>query len=299
MQGVFTALVTPWNKQNQIDLNAFRNILQDQVAAGISGVVLCGTTGESPTLTLAERKTLITIALEELKNSKTSVIAGTGTNNTEESVELSIWANQQGVDAIMLVTPYYNKPTQSGLAAHFQKIADAVSCEVILYNVPGRTGVSLTPETIAQLAEHPRINTLKEATGNVAFTSEIFDALSLRNQKLDILSGDDATFLPLLSVGATGVISVASNLFPRGMVALYESAKKGKNEEALRLQKHFYPLFRDLFIEANPIPIKHAMAEAGWCQPNVRLPLMQISASNAAKLQLSLTKCGILKGTPA
>jgi 4-hydroxy-tetrahydrodipicolinate synthase len=299
MRGVWTALVTPFNEQNEIDFHAFRQILKDQVEAGVSGVIPGGTTGESPTLTLEEKKLLIQCAIEELKGSKTLVVAGTGSNNTQASLEFSKWADRQGAHGIMLVTPYYNKPSQAGLELHFKTIADAVSGEVVLYNVPGRTGVGLTAETIAQLAKHPKITALKEATGNVAFTSEILDHLGLQNQSLDILSGDDATYLPLLSVGASGVISVASNLFPRAMVAIQNAADTGNLREAQAIHKKYYPLFRDLFIETNPVPIKHALSKVGLCQSHVRAPLVPLAQGNMEKLNQSLLQCRIKKGTPA
>lgn len=210
MRGVYTALITPFDSRGGLDLAAFRKVLQDQKDAGISGVIPCGTTGETPTLTIDEKKKLITTAIETLKGSGVKVIAGTGGNNTAETVELSRWASDQGVDGLLVVTPYYNKPSQAGMEAHFKAVADSVRCEVMLYNVPGRTGVSLTAATVAKLAAHPRIRSLKEATGNVVFTSEIIDTLKASGVSMDILSGDDATYLPLLSVGAAGVVSVAS-----------------------------------------------------------------------------------------
>jgi 4-hydroxy-tetrahydrodipicolinate synthase len=299
MRGIWTALITPFTDSNELDLPAFKKILQDQRAAGVTGVVPCGTTGEAPTLTTEEKKLLIRTAVDDLKGSGVQVVAGTGSHNTAETIVLSQWAEQQGVDGVLVVTPYYNKPSQAGLEAHFRQIAEAVNCEMILYNVPGRASVSLTAETIARLAVHPRIGTLKEATGNVAFTSEILDLLQTENGQLEILSGDDATFLPLLSVGAVGVISVASNLFPRAMVALQAAFENNRPDEALKIHRRFYPLFRDLFLESNPVPIKQAMAWAGWCKPHLRLPLVALSKTNEEKLQSSLTHCGLKRGIPA
>jgi len=299
MRGIWTALVTPFNDKNEIDLSAFKRILKDQLAAGVTGVIPCGTTGESPTLTKAEKKLLIRTALDELKGSPVKVVAGTGTADTAETIEFSKWASEEGVDGLLLVTPYYNKPSQAGLEAHFRAVADATSCEIILYNVPGRTGISLTAETITQLVDHPRIKTLKEATGNVAFTSEILDRVKLTGRTLDILSGDDATFLPLLSVGAVGVISVASNLFPRAMVRIHNLMEKGSQQEAMETHQQYYPLFRDLFIESNPVGVKYAMDFVGWCRSHVRLPLAPLSAGNEEKLRASLIRCGISKEHPA
>lgn len=298
MQGVWTALVTPFTDSNEIDLPAFKRILKDQKEAGVSGVVPCGTTGESPTLTQAEKKTLISTTVSELKGTGVKVMAGTGTNNTVETLEMSVWASHQGVDGILVVTPYYNKPSQAGLEAHFLAVANAVTCEVIPYNVPGRTSVSMTAETLVRLSKHPKIRTVKEATGNTAFASEILDLAALNQTGLDILSGDDATYLSLLSVGGAGAISVASNLFPRAMVGIQNAMKAGRPKEALEIHRQFYPLFRDLFLESNPVPIKYAMEYAGWCNARVRPPLAPLLPSNIEKLRMSLNRCGIVSGKP-
>jgi 4-hydroxy-tetrahydrodipicolinate synthase len=296
MRGIYTALVTPFDSQNELDLAAYKRILEDQRDAGVAGVVPCGTTGESPTLSKDEKKKLILTAVETLKGTGVKVVAGTGSNDTEETVEFSRWASDQGVDGVLIVTPYYNKPSKHGLEAHFKAVADAVKCEVMLYNVPGRTGVSLTPETIVKLAAHSKITSCKEATGDVALTSEILDRLQQDGKKMDILSGDDATFLPLLAVGACGVVSVSSNLFPRAMVAIQKNLEAGKLEEARKIHERFYPLFRDLFIESNPVPIKYSMAVAGWCGTAVRAPLAPLSSASAEKLDATLRRCGVSKG---
>lgn len=296
MRGVYTALITPFKDNGEIDLAAFKSILKDQREAGVAGVIPCGTTGESPTLSREEKQLLIRTAIDEVKGSPLKVIAGTGSNSTAETVELSRWAVEQGAHAVLIVTPYYNKPTQEGLENHFRSVADAIHGEVVLYNVPGRTGVSLTAATIAELAAHPKIRTIKEATGNVAFASDIQDALTEANVSLDILSGDDATYLPLLAVGAVGVISVASNLFPRAMVALQTHADAGRYAEARRIHARFYPLFRDLFVESNPGPIKVAMQDAGFCSARLRPPLAPLSSANLAKLRQSLARCGVTPG---
>jgi 4-hydroxy-tetrahydrodipicolinate synthase len=297
-RGVWTALVTPFTANDELDLEAFKRILKDQRDARITGVIPCGTTGESPTLSIAEKKTLIETALRELKGTGVRVIAGTGSNSTRETVELSRWASDAGVDGVLVVTPYYNKPTPAGLEAHFRAVADAVKCDVMLYNVPGRTGVSLTPATVSALATHPRIHSIKEATGNVAFTSELIDVLSRDGRKIEILSGDDATYLPLLAVGGDGVVSVASNLFPRAMVAMQVAVEKGDLKTAKELHQRFYPLFRDLFIESNPGPIKVSMQVAGFCDARMRSPLAPMSAENLQKLKASLARCGVEKGKP-
>jgi 4-hydroxy-tetrahydrodipicolinate synthase len=294
MRGIWTALITPFNSNNEIDFPAFKKILHHQIEAGVAGVIPGGTTGESQALSLNEKKLLISYTLSELKGRGVQVVAGTGNASTAETIELSRWASNQGVDGVLIVTPFYSKPSQLGLEQHMIAIADAVDCEVIPYNVPSRTGVCLTAETITRLAKHPRIHSLKEATGQINFTSEILDSLSNKKLSLDILSGDDATFLGLLAVGAAGAISVASNLFPRAMVEMQNAAEQGKRAEALKIHNHYYPLFRDLFIESNPVPIKFAMEFAGWCQSRVRLPLSPLLPANAEKLEASLKKCEIL-----
>jgi 4-hydroxy-tetrahydrodipicolinate synthase len=297
MRGVFTALVTPFDSKNELDLPAFKRILEDQRDAGVAGVIPCGTTGESPTLSKDEKKKLIQTAVETLKGTGVKVLAGTGSNDTAETVALSRWASDQGVDGLLIVTPYYNKPSQAGLEAHFNSVADAVTCPVMLYNVPGRTGVSLTAETITRLAKHARITSIKEATSNVAFASEIIDQLQKASLKMTVLSGDDAAYLPLLSLGGQGVVSVSSNLFPRAMVQIQKLFESGKPLEAAKLHQRFYPLFRDLFIDSNPVPVKHAMAFAGWCDSRVRAPLAGISAEHREKLEHTLRACGVAKGT--
>ena len=299
MQGVWTALITPFLVDGSIDLASFKRILRDQVDAGVTGVIPCGTTGESPTLSLKEKQTLIETCLQELKGTGVRVIAGTGSNDTRSTIEFSQWADRLGVDGVLVVTPYYNKPSQAGLEAHFNAIASELKCEMVLYNVPGRTGVSLSAETVCRLAQHPKIRTLKEATGNVALSSEILHQIKTQRLSLDILSGDDATYLPLLSIGAHGVISVASNLFPRAMVRIQKLMEKGDIKKASEIHQQYYPLFRDLFIESNPVPIKAAMATAGWCQSHVRLPLAALQKNHFDRLQESLALCKIEKGVPA
>lgn len=297
MRGVFTALVTPFNSRNEIDLDAFKRILQDQKEAGVRGVVPCGTTGETPTLSDEEKKLLIRTTLDTLKGSGLKVLAGSGSNDTAGTVAFSRWASDQGVDGLLVVTPYYNKPSQAGMLAHFTAVADAVACPVMLYNVPGRTGVSLNSDTIALLAKHPRITSIKEATSNVAFASEILDQLARDRSPMTLLSGDDAAYLPLLSIGAHGVVSVASNLFPRAMVDIYKAMESGNPAAAMKIHQRFFPLFRDLFIDSNPGPIKYAMSYAGWCEARVRAPLATLSQTHIHQLEASLKHCDITQGS--
>ncbi len=296
-RGVWTALVTPFDDAGGLDLNAYRELLRRQADAGVHGVIPCGTTGEAPALSTEEKKTLIAIAMEELAGSPTRVIAGTGSNNFDMTLGLSRWASDQGVDGILVVTPYYNKPSQAGLQEHFRSIADAVACGVTLYNVPSRTGVSLSVETIVALAAHPRVVALKEATGSMAFGCEIVNELALQGHLLDLVSGDDASFFPLMCIGARGVISVTSNLCPQSMLELYDAVEGGDLKAARRGHQALFPLFRDLFVECNPVPVKYAMAFAGLCRPRVRRPLAPLTRNSRELLRRALQRCQV-EGSP-
>ncbi|MGE0614281.1 MAG: 4-hydroxy-tetrahydrodipicolinate synthase [Bacteriovoracia bacterium] len=294
-EGIWTALVTPFNDRGQIDWDAYAKSLKLQAEGGVNGVIPCGTTGESPTLSAEEKQKLITTTLEVLKGTPIQVAAGTGSNDTQETIEFSQWASKlsvggQKLAGLLVVTPYYNKPSAAGLERHFTAVADAVDCPIILYNVPGRAGISMTGETIAKLARHPKIPALKEATGNVSFTSEVIDHLGELAKNFSILSGDDVTFLPLLSVGATGVISVASNLFPKEMVALYHAAQKHDYPRAAQIHQALYPVFRDFFVESNPVPVKFAMAKTGICGPYVRAPLAPLTSASEQKVLAAVKK---------
>lgn len=292
LRGVITALITPMDAGGAIDWTVWENLLSDQLSAGIDGVVVCGTTGESPTLSTEEKKRLIESAIQRCRNSSTAVIAGTGSNDTPQTVEFSRWASDAGVDGVLIVTPYYNKPSQTGLLRHFTAVADAVGCPVILYNVPGRTGVGIAPEIVAELARHPRIKHIKEATGKIEVTSEILEQCAIAGSSISVLSGDDATWLPLLSVGAQGVISVASNLFPRAMVQLQNSWDSGDARSAREIHLRFYPLFRDLFVESNPVPVKAALSWAGLGTATVRPPLCGLGEASRGRLLGALARCG-------
>ena len=293
MRGIWTALITPFNLRNELDLPSFKKMLRHQADAHVEGVVVCGSTGESITLSWEERKQLIQTAVQELKGSGIKVFAGTGTASTRESVEFSAWASNQGVDGVLIISPYYNRPSQAGLELHFKAIADAVKCEVTLYNHPGRTGVSLNADTIVQLAAHPRINSIKEASGSISFTNELKDLLQAKGRTLDVLAGDDSNYLPLMSVGALGVISVVSNLIPKAMVEIQRALEKNEHPKAIELNQKYYPLYRDLNVETNPVPIKYAMAYQGWCEAAVRQPLVPLLPGSAEKLVTTLKRCGI------
>ena len=293
IEGVWTALVTPFDEQGALDMKAFVNLLHHQAEAGVAGVIPCGTTGEAPALTTEEKQTLIGTAIDELKDSKTKVIAGTGSNNADLTLATSRWACERGADGVLVVTPYYNKPSQAGLTAHFRAVADAVTCPVVLYNVPSRTGVNLAPETVAALAAHPGIRALKEATGSLAVAADILDHLHASGTYLNLISGDDATFFPFQCIGGKGVISVTSNLYPGAMLDLYEATGRGDLKTARVLHRRLYPVFRDLFLECNPVPIKHALWRAGLCQPVVRPPLAPLLEQNAARLEATLGVCQV------
>ncbi|PYL66691.1 MAG: 4-hydroxy-tetrahydrodipicolinate synthase, partial [Verrucomicrobia bacterium] len=256
-RGTFTALVTPF-RNGGIDIAAFEKLIENQIAAGISGVVAVGTTGESPTLSHEERQQLIRLTVATAKK-RCLVLAGTGSNATQHAVADTKIAEKLGADGALLVAPYYNKPSQEGLFLHFKTIADATSLPIILYNIPGRCGVDIAPDTVTRLAKECRnIVSIKEASGSVERISELRVRLP---ESFTILSGDDSLTLPFMSVGAAGVVSVASNLFPTEVCALVRAYEGGDVKSASNLHRKMFPLFKDLFIEPNPVPVKTAL---GW-----------------------------------
>jgi len=275
--GVYTAIITPFQR-GQIDKTALESLVERQIAAGVNGIVPCGTTGESATMSDDEILDVIGETIRIVAG-RCSVIAGVGTNNTARTIELAQRAQELGADGLLVITPYYNKPTQEGLYAHFRAVSDAVpDGSIMLYNVPGRTGVSLTVDTIARLAEIPNIVALKEATGDMAFAARIVAACG---NGLALLSGDDVTALPLWSVGGQGVVSVTSNLLPDRMVELWSHYEAGDTKSAQRLHLQLVPLFDALFVEANPVPVKSLVAgHTGLCTPELRLPLVPLQDSS-------------------
>ncbi len=289
LQGVYTALITPF-RANQIDVPALERLIEEQVAAGVSGVVPVGTTGESPTLSHQEHIRMIELTVKFVRK-RIQVIAGTGSNSTSEAIQLTQEAQRKGADAVLLVAPYYNKPTQAGLLAHFTAIAKASPIPQILYSIPGRCGIEIGVETVASLdrTQHNIIG-IKEAGGSVDRVSQLRQAVT---DDFTILSGDDALTLPFLSVGAKGVISVASNLIPKDIVAMLNAWKEGRLLEAEQWHRKLYPLFRDLFIETNPVPVKMAMSRKGWLTPEVRLPLVPMQQQNYNKLEVTLKVLGL------
>jgi len=275
LQGVFTALVTPFSADgSSIDFDAYEKLLAQQIDGGVSGLVPCGTTGESPTLSDAEQRDLVARTVRFAKG-RLPVLVGTGSNNTKKSIETSKAAFEAGADGVMIVTPYYNKPSQEGLYRHVTEIAKAVSGPVVVYNVPGRSIVELSVDTLLRIADTcPNVVGLKDASGNVFFVQELVN--KARGRLVD-LSGDDPLTLPMLAVGAKGVISVTSNLFPRQVGEVVADALAGKWADAERKNSRLYPLHRALFSEPSPAPIKAALAIKGMMQPSVRLPIVEAS----------------------
>ncbi len=288
-RGAYTALVTPL-RDDRVDEKAFTTLLEEQIAAGIAGVVPVGTTGESATLDMAEHLRVIELTVQVVRG-RIPVFAGTGSNATAEAIFLTREAEQRGVDGLLVVTPYYNKPSQAGLIAHYAKLAETTRLPIIAYSVPGRTGIELSVDAMAELAQRcPNINAIKEAGGSIERFSQLRQVLP---DSVAILSGDDSMTLPALAVGAVGVISVASNLVPRDVVALVQTFLDGRAAEAEKLHRRLYPLMRDLFIEANPVPVKYAMSKAGWMTPEVRLPLVGLQESSRARLDGTLKRFGL------
>ena len=273
-RGTFTAVVTPF-RNGGIDASAFQTLIETQIAAGITGIVAIGTTGESPTLSHDERQQVRCV-----------VIAGTGSNATEHAVADTKMAEKLGIGGALLVAPYYNKPSQEGLFRHFKTIADATSLPIILYNIPGRCSVDINPETVVRLAKECRnIVSIKEASGSVERVSDLRRRLP---EAFTILSGDDSLTLPFMSVGAAGVVSVASNLFPAEVCALVRACESGDFKSAATLHRKLLPLFKDLFIEPNPVPVKTALGWRGAMLGEVRLPLCEMTAANQAHLRKTL-----------
>jgi 4-hydroxy-tetrahydrodipicolinate synthase len=283
-RGTFTALVTPF-RNGEIDAAAFEKLIEAQIAAGITGVVAIGTTGESPTLSQDEREQAIRLAVTIAKG-RCKVLAGTGSNSTAHAIADTKLAEKLGVDGALIVAPYYNKPSQEGLFRHFKAIAGETKLPIMLYNIPGRCGVDIGADTVVRLAEACKnIVTIKEASGNVERVSELRGRLP---ESFAILSGDDSLTLPFMAVGAAGVVSVASNVFPaevRGLVRAYES---GDMKAARESHRKLLPLFKDLFIEPNPVPAKTALAWRGAMSSEVRLPLCGMSEANQARLRKTL-----------
>jgi 4-hydroxy-tetrahydrodipicolinate synthase len=288
--GCGTALVTPFTPDRSLDERTLRSLVRRQIDAGINFLVPCGTTGESPTLTRQEHLRVIEVTLEEAKG-KVPVLGGAGGYNTAEVILLAHELQSMGVDGILSVTPYYNKPTQEGLYQHYQAIAKAVDLPIIVYSVQGRTGVNVEPATLKRLAQIENIIGVKEASGNISQQAQVIQQVP---PKFLVLSGDDAISLPLIALGGRGVISVASNEIPKEMTELAAAALSGDFNRARELQRRYLPLMDINFVESNPIPVKAAMAMMGLLEPVWRLPMVPPSEGNRAKIEKVLDTLGLL-----
>lgn len=288
-EGAFTAIVTPF-RNGEVDYKAFEKLIEFQIAGGIHGLVPCGTTGESATLSHQEHKDVIKFILEVVKK-RVPVIAGSGSNSTKEAVELTRYARTAGADAALLITPYYNKPTQDGLYHHFLTVAREVNIPLVVYNVPGRTGVNMLPATFERLKDVPNIAAVKEASGSI---TQAMDIIELTEGRMDLLSGDDPLYLPVLAIGGKGVISVVSNIIPNDVAAVYNLFRKEGLEKALEKFRAYYYLTKSVFYETNPIPVKTALKLMGMISGELRLPLCALSRSNEEKLVLDLQEYDLI-----
>jgi 4-hydroxy-tetrahydrodipicolinate synthase len=288
-EGVFTALVTPF-RDGEIDAPALHALVDHQIDAGIDGVVPCGSTGESATLSHAEHRRVVEIAVEAA-GGRIPVVAGTGSNNTREAIELTLHAKEAGADGALLISPYYNKPTQEGIFAHFEAVARETGLPLVVYNIPGRTASNIAPGTLARLADVDSIVGVKEACGDL---DQIAHVVAACRDDFAVLSGDDALTLPLLAIGGKGVISVSSNVAPREMLELVREARAGRFDRALGVHQRLLPLFDALFCETNPIPVKAAVALQGRCGDEIRLPLTPISDGNRERLRVVMKELELL-----
>ena len=288
-QGSMVAVVTPF-KDGRVDEVKVRELVEFHIKNGTDVLVPCGTTGESPTLSHDEHRRVIELTIQAA-NKRMPVVAGTGSNSTAEAIDLTRFAKNAGADGALVVLPYYNKPTQQGLIAHCRAIADAVELPLILYNIPGRTGINMLPETLAALADHPNIVGMKEATGNL---EQMTQDIVLCGAKLSFLSGDDTLTLPLMAVGGKGVISVVANIVPRDVADLTRAFLSGDWKRARELHLKLFPLCQAMFCETNPIPVKTAMALMGMINGELRLPLCPMSEANLNKLKAALRAYGLI-----
>ncbi len=290
IEGVLPALITPFTKENKVNKTGLQQNIGFLIENGVSGIVPCGTTGESATLSMEEHKKVIEISVD---CSTVPVIAGTGSNNTTEALELTRSARDAGADMALLITPYYNKPNDRGMLAHFKKVANAVDMLLILYNVPSRTGINLKPKIVAELAKESNIIGIKEASGNLAQITHIIELT--KDEDFAVLSGDDALTLPILSIGGAGVISVIANVAPELVVTMVDAFRKGDMDKAKALHLSLAPLVRSVFLETNPVPIKKAVELIGLAAGDLRLPLASISEENEKKLREALNDLHLIK----
>jgi 4-hydroxy-tetrahydrodipicolinate synthase len=288
-KGSIVALVTPF-RDGKVDEDAFRELIEFQIDGGTSAIVPCGTTGESATLSMEEHNMVIDITVDAV-NKRVPIIAGTGGNSTSEAILLTEHAKKAGVDATLQVTPYYNRPSQEGLFRHFKTIADAVPLPQVLYNVPGRTGINMLPETVARLAELPDVVAIKEASGNLAQMAEI---ISLAGDKITLLSGDDNLTLPVLAIGGRGVISVVANIAPRDTADMVRAWEEGNVDRSSELFYKLFPLCQAMFYETSPVPVKTSLALMGRVEEELRLPLAPMAKANRDRLEKALRDYGLI-----
>ena len=292
-KGSFVAMITPFTESGKVDEKGINELVEFHIKNGTDGIVPCGTTGESPTLSHEEHKRVVEITIKAVSG-RIPVIAGTGSNSTREALDLTSHAKEAGADGALIVVPYYNKPTQKGLYLHYKEIADNVDIPIIVYNVPSRTGVNLLPETLAKLAELENIVAVKEASGNLEQMAQIVE---LCGDKITLLSGDDKLILPVLSIGGKGVISVVANIIPADVANMVREFEKGNYQTAQNIFiSKVYPLSSAMFYETNPIPVKTSVQLMGLPAGNLRLPLTPMSDDNLAKLKSDLVKFNLLEG---
>jgi 4-hydroxy-tetrahydrodipicolinate synthase len=288
--GLYTAVITPF-KNGKIDYPAYRDHIERQIAGGVDGIVPMGTTGESPTVSFEEHSEFIQKSVEYVAK-RVKVIAGTGANSTDEAIWLSKRAEEAGVDAVLQVNPYYNKPTQKGLIAHFESVAASIKIPVVLYNIPGRTGINFTPEAVKELADRaPNVVAMKEASGDI---NQMMRLIEICGDRLTVLSGDDNLLLPLLGVGGKGVISVLANILPREVKSVIDNFNAGRIVEARRDFYKILPACRAMFYETNPIPVKAALNMMGYCSPELRLPMTELADENKTRLKSVLKEFGLI-----
>ncbi|MGQ0811035.1 MAG: 4-hydroxy-tetrahydrodipicolinate synthase [Nitrospiraceae bacterium] len=287
--GSLVAIVTPFRK-NRVDERALGDLIEWQITNGTDGIVPCGTSGESATLSHEEHDRVVAVTVEAVKR-RVPVIAGTGSNSTEEAITLTKHAKQAGADGALMITPYYNKPTQEGLFRHYKAVADAVDLPIVLYNIPGRTGINMLPATVARLSGLRNIVAIKEGSGSVQQASEVLQACG---DRMTVLSGDDPLTLPMMSIGGKGVITVTANIAPADMARLVDAFTANKLDEAKRLHYKLYPLFTALFYETNPIPVKEALGLMGKIDSELRLPLCPMAAETKEKLTRALKDYGLI-----
>jgi 4-hydroxy-tetrahydrodipicolinate synthase len=291
--GTFTALVTPF-RNGEVDVEALEGMVEFQIGHGVSGLVPCGTTGETPAMSEAEDR-LVVETVVRVANGRAPIIAGTGSNSTDMAIKYTKMAQEEGADGSLQVAPYYNKPTQEGLYRHFAAIAESTELPLVLYNIPGRTGVTISAETMARLTEIPNIVGVKDSTLSMNIVA---DVIALCGEDFDVLSGDDPMTLPLIALGGRGVISVASNVAPGAVSEMVRALLEGDWERGRELHYELLPLFRALFVETNPIPVKTAASLVGLCSDEMRLPLVPMEGENLRVLQETLDRCAHLLPTP-